>query len=70
MNLRDGNNETPLSLSLWTDQFNTAHQLLTAGADIECVGRDDPGLLYVAIVREKSRAAMFLLENGADCKKR
>lgn len=70
LNLEDGHNETPLSLSMWTEQFATAQQLLTAGADIECVDREEPGLLYVAILREMSAAAMFLLENGADYKKR
>ena len=43
VNLRDGQDETPLSLALWTDQFDIAHQLLRVGADIECVDRDEPG---------------------------
>ncbi len=32
--------------------------------------REEPGLLYVAILREKAASALFLLENGADYKKR
>ena len=70
LNLRDGQDETPLSLALWTDQFDIAQRLLRAGADIECIDREEPGMLYVAILREKPRAALFLLENGANYKKR
>lgn len=70
LNVEDGSNETPLSLALWTQQFAIAEQLIKSGADIECVDREEPGLLYVAILREVSQAAMFLLENGADYKKR
>ena len=70
VNLQDGNYETPLSLSLWTDQFGVANQLLKQGADIECSDSEEPGLLYVSIMREKAEAALFLLDNGADFKKR
>lgn len=70
LNVEDGHNETPLSLALWTEQFSIAQQLIKSGADIECMDREEPGLLYVAIFRELPLAAMFLLENGADYKKR
>ena len=70
VNLKDGNEETPLSLSLWTDQFEVASQLLKQGADIECCDGEETGLLYVSIMREKADAALFLLDNGADFKKR
>ena len=70
VNVKDGNEETPLSLSLWTDQFEVANQLLKQGADIECADSEEPGLLYVSIMREKAQAALFLLDNGADFKKR
>jgi ankyrin repeat protein len=70
VNLSDGNYETPLSLSLWTDQFGVASQLLKQGADIECLDMEESGLLYVSIMREKADAALFLLDNGADFKKR
>lgn len=70
LDVQDGHDETPLSLSLWTKQFSIAQQLLKAGADIECVDREEPGLLYVTILRERATAAMFLLENGAEYKKR
>ena len=70
VNLKDGNNETPLSLSLWTDQFGVANQLLKQGADIECLDVEESGLLYISIMREKADAALFLLDNGADFKKR
>jgi ankyrin repeat protein len=70
LNVEDGDNETALSLALWTEHFSIAQQLIKSGADIECVDREEPGLLYVAILREMPMAAMFLLENGADYKKR
>ena len=70
VNLRDGNNETALSLSLWNDQFEVASQLLKQGADIECLDMEESGLLYISIMREKADAALFLLDNGADFKKR
>lgn len=68
--MHDGQDETPLSLSLWTQQFEIALRLLKAGSDIESKDREEPGLLYAAILREKPMAATFLLENGADYKKR
>lgn len=70
VNLRDGHGEYPLGLALWTDQFDVAGRLLEIGADIECMGSGEPGLLYLAIVREKPRACTFLLNNGANFKKR
>lgn len=69
-NIKDGSNETPLSLALWTQQFVIARELIVGGADIECMDQEEPGLLYVSILREMPLAAMFLLENGADYKKR
>ena len=70
VNLRDGYKDSPLSLALWTDQFDIAKQLLAAGADHQAVDTEEPGLLYVAILREKPQAALFLLENGANYKQR
>lgn len=70
INLRDGLEETPLSLALWTNQFLVAQELMDAGADIESIDSDSPSMLYVAIVREKAKAARYLLDNGADFKKR
>ena len=70
VNLRDGHGECPLGLALWTDQFDVASRLLEIGADIECMSTDEPGLLYLAIIREKPRACTFLLNNGANFKKR
>lgn len=70
VNLSDGHMESPLSLALWTDQFDIAKQLLAAGADHQAVDTEEPSLLYVAVVREKPQAALFLLENGASYKQR
>ena len=71
----DGLRETPLGLALWTEQFDTALRLLQMGAELEAGGRrgedgGEPGLLYVAIIREKPRACLFLLDHGADFKTR
>ena len=80
LNLRDGLEETALGLALWTEQFDTAQRLLQMGAELEAGGAaeaeeererlGEPGLLYVAIVREKPRACLFLLDHGADFKTR
>ena len=71
LTLRDGNDETPLSLALWTGQFEVALKLLDNGADIECPRNSDGmPLLYQAIVREQCNACLFLLNHGANFKKR
>ena len=70
MNLQDGVGESALGLALWSDQFEVAQRLLEVGADIEKTDSEDPGLLYVAVLREKQHACLFLLKNGADFKKR
>ena len=78
LNPVDGLRETALGLALWTEQFDTAQQLLQMGAELEVGGREgggeeggkEPGLLYVAIIREKPRACIFLLDHGADFKTR
>lgn len=71
LNVLDGLGETPLGLALWTEQFDTALRLLQMGAELES-GKEgeEPGLLYVAIVREKPQACLFLLDHGADFKTR
>lgn len=66
VNICDGGGESPLGLALWTNQFPVAQQLLDGGASIESTCRSSPGLLYLAIVREKAKAARYLLDNGAD----
>ena len=80
LNVRDGLEETALGLAIWTEQFDTAERLLQMGAELEAGGGreeeeegergGEPGLLYVAIVREKQRACLFLLDHGADFKTR
>ena len=71
LNVLDGLGETPLGLALWTEQFDTALRLLQMGAELES-GKEgeEPGLLYVAIVREKPQACLFLLDHGAAFKTR
>ena len=68
--LSDGAEETPLSLSLWTNQLEIALKLLDSGADLECARRDGNTLLFYAIVREQASASLFLLNHGANFKKR
>lgn len=69
--LKDGTEETPLSLALWTNQMEIALKLLDCGADIECQReKDDMSLLYLAIVREVPSACLFLLDHGANFKQR
>ena len=74
LNVKDGLGEASLGLALWTEQFDTAMRLLQMGAELEADrgegGEEGPGLLYVAIVREKPRACLFLLEHGAEFKTR
>ena len=70
VNLRDGFDESPLSLALWTDEFDVAQKLIDVGADIESKDSESPGMLYVAIIREKAKAARYLLDNGANFRKR
>lgn len=65
--LKDGGEETPLSLALWTGQMDIALKLLDSGADIECQRESDKmTLLYQAIVREQSTSCLFLLDHGAN----
>ena len=68
--LSDGAEETPLSLALWTNQLEVALKLIDSGADLECPRRDGNTLLYYAIVREQASACLFLLNHGANYKKR
>lgn len=69
--LKDGGNETPLSLALWTNQLDIALHLLDCGADIECQRDiDNMTLLYLSIVREQTAACLFLLDHGANFRKR
>ena len=70
VNIKDGEGDTPFSLSLWSGQFEIALKLLDSGADIECEKDDGAGLLWTAIVRELSNAALFLLNHEANFKKR
>ena len=69
--LKDGGDETPLSLSLWTNQLEIALNLLDSGADIECQREsDNMTLLYQAIVREQPTACLFLLDHGSNFRRR
>ena len=80
VDISDDNCETPLSLSLWTEQFTISQKLLRSGAHVEGTNNNAAhvegtnsnavSLLYQAIIREQSKAALFLLENGADYRKR
>ena len=69
--LRDGDQDTPLSLALWTGQLDVAIKVLDAGADLECISTDSGmNLLYRAIIREQPLACLFLLDHGANFRRR
>ena len=48
-----------------------AIKVLDAGADLECISNDTGmNLLYRAIIREQASACLFLLDYGANFKRR
>ncbi|KAK4878403.1 hypothetical protein RN001_010909 [Aquatica leii] len=65
-NLKDSNGETPLSLAL-NEGFNELVPILIKGkADVNMRNAKDFTLLHQAILKEDSKTAIFLLDNGAD----
>lgn len=65
-NARDSNGDTPISLAL-NEGFNELVPVLIEGkADVNVRNRKDFTLLHQAILKEDSKTAIFLLDNGAD----
>ena len=65
-NLRDSNDQTVLGLALWTGLHSFAAQLLHAGANINYTTGDGHTLLHLAIQKQDTSSALFLLEHQAD----
>lgn len=65
-NLRDINGETPLSLALNAGYNELVPILITGKADLNVRNGKDFTLLHQAILKEDSKTAIFLLDNGAD----
>ncbi|KAF2882462.1 hypothetical protein ILUMI_23687 [Ignelater luminosus] len=65
-NMRDINGEMPLSLAL-NEGYNELVPILISGkADVNVRNGKDFTLLHQAILKEDSKTAVFLLDNGAD----
>lgn len=65
-NIRDINGEMPLSLAL-NEGYNELVPILISGkADVNVRNGKDFTLLHQAILKEDSKTAVFLLDNGAD----
>ncbi|XP_076244386.1 rabankyrin-5 isoform X2 [Calliopsis andreniformis] len=69
LNLKNNENETPLSLAIKTPLKkgkDIVLALIKAGANINQCNEEGLTLLHQAILKEDSATAIFLLENGAD----
>uniref|UniRef100_A0A8C6X6D1 Ankyrin repeat and FYVE domain containing 1 n=1 Tax=Naja naja TaxID=35670 RepID=A0A8C6X6D1_NAJNA len=63
--LKDSRDQTVLGLALWTGMHKIAAQLLGSGASINDTMSDGQTLLHMAIQRQDSKSALFLLEHQA-----
>ncbi|KAK7925651.1 hypothetical protein WMY93_007961 [Mugilogobius chulae] len=64
--LKDSIDQTVLGLALWTGMHIIAAQLLGSGAAINDTMANGQTLLHMAIQRQDSKSALFLLEHQAD----
>eukprot|EP00069_Balaena_mysticetus_P000221 bmy_00214T0 len=64
--LKDSRDQTVLGLALWTGTHTIAAQLLGSGACINDTMSDGQTLLHMAMQRQDSKSALFLLEHQAD----
>ncbi|MGH0169829.1 UNVERIFIED_CONTAM: hypothetical protein FKN15_067623 [Acipenser sinensis] len=64
--LKDSMDQTVLGLALWTGMHTIAAQLLGSGASINDTMSNGHTLLHMAIQRQDSKSALFLLEHQAD----
>ncbi|OWK15223.1 hypothetical protein Celaphus_00000878 [Cervus elaphus hippelaphus] len=64
--LKDSRDQTVLGLALWTGMHTIAAQLLGSGACINDTMSDGQTLLHMAMQRQDSKSALFLLEHQAD----
>lgn len=65
-NGRDANGDTPVSLALSEGRNELVPVLIEGGADVNVRNGKDFTLLHQAILKEDSKTAIFLLDNGAD----
>lgn len=65
-NGRDLNSDTPLSLALSEGRKELVPILIEGKADVNVRNGKDFTLLHQAILKEDSKTAIFLLDNGAD----
>lgn len=65
-NVRDINGDTPISLALNQGFNNLVPILIDGKADVNVRNGKDFTLLHQAILKEDSKTAIFLLDNGAD----
>ena len=66
-NLRNSTGESPLCAALRLGHYSIGQLLLRGGASVNSLSPDDGlQLLHYFLLREDERAALFLLDNGAD----
>lgn len=65
-NARDANGDTPISLALNEGYNGLVPVLIEGKADVNVRNGKDFTLLHQAILKEDSKTALFLLDNGAD----
>lgn len=65
-NVKDIDGETPLSLALAEGNNDLVPLLIRGKADVNVRNAKDFTLLHQAILKEDSKTAIFLLDNGAD----
>ncbi|PAA93125.1 hypothetical protein BOX15_Mlig019813g1, partial [Macrostomum lignano] len=66
LSVRDSQGNSAFSLALWNGMVDVADQLLRAGACINEANAEGLSLLQQAVLLHSARAALFLIEHGAD----
>ncbi|XP_053209790.1 rabankyrin-5-like [Panonychus citri] len=66
LNIKDSNDETPLSMAIRLKLLDIAQLLIDEGANVNIKDSTGFTLLHKAIINEDSRGALFLLNHGAD----
>ncbi|XP_015790666.1 rabankyrin-5-like [Tetranychus urticae] len=66
LNIKDSNDETPLSIAIRLKLLDIAQLLIDEGANVNIKDSTGYTLLHKAIINEDSRGALFLLNHGAD----
>ncbi len=66
LNEPDQRGLTPLAIAIKHNQYDIAHFLHSQGADPDAVNRASQSILFWAAANNKTRAAQYLLQIGAD----